>query len=322
MSQQKPTFQRKAASRFISDNNEINLIQLSPHRVSSHLEKRSPFTMSDNEDSKTNFIGDTILAPERNRAYVVTKTGEKHLLDLENNALPKTSSNPFTLHTPRFSTPTMETISEKSSSHLSHSDKMNKSSSKLIKKLKPLKRQKHRLLFTPRNLETTSSTQLLAADSDVNKKSMSVAKSWANTSIETQTENFPCLGHCSYIPRHFGAPTGSINYIPMEGPKKRLNESQQKFYSTMANAQPPFKPLEIYTKYNPNLRKYSELRNIASALTFITVVSWLFSKIFDIECFWDYLNSLWQYFCNWFFMREKPKTKLEIFVSFLQDLWS
>ncbi|KNC24544.1 hypothetical protein FF38_04200 [Lucilia cuprina] len=92
MSQQKPTFQRKAASRFINDNNEINLIQLSPHRVPSHLEKRSSFTMSDNEDSETNFIGDTILAPERNRAYVITKTGEKHLLDLDNNALSKTSS--------------------------------------------------------------------------------------------------------------------------------------------------------------------------------------------------------------------------------------
>ncbi|XP_046811174.1 uncharacterized protein LOC124420858 [Lucilia cuprina] len=151
--------------------------------------------MSDNEDSETNFIGDTILAPERNRAYVVTKTGEKHLLDLDNNALPKTSSNPFALHTPIFSTPTIETISEKSPSHLSNSYKMNKSSSKLFKKLKPLKRQKRRLVFTPRNLETNS-TQLLAADSDINKnllnqkQSMIVSKSWANTSIETQTEIF------------------------------------------------------------------------------------------------------------------------------------
>ncbi|XP_046812504.1 uncharacterized protein LOC124421412 [Lucilia cuprina] len=204
---------------------------------------------------------------------------------------------------------------------------MIKSSSKLFKKLKPLKCQKRRLVFTPRNLETNS-TQLLAADSDVNKnllnqkQSMFVSKSWANTSIETQTENFPCLGHCSYMPRHFSTPSGSINYIPIEGARKILNESQRKFYSTMAKAQPPFKPLEIYTKYNLNLRKYSELRNIASAVTFITVVSWLFSKIFDIECFWDYLNSLWQYLCNWFFTKEKPKTKLEILVSFLQDLWS
>ncbi|XP_037820703.1 uncharacterized protein LOC119609820 [Lucilia sericata] len=327
MFQQKPSSQRKAASRFINDNNETNLIQLSPHR---ELEKRSPFTLSDNEDSKTNFIGDTILAPERPRAYVVTKTGEKHLLDLDNNALPKTRSNPFTLHSPRLSAPTMETISEKSSSHLSHSDKMIRSSSKLIKKLKPLKRQKHRLVFTPRNMETTSSTQLLAADNNVNKnilnqkQSMPVAKSWANTSIETQTENFPYIGPHSYIPRHFSTATGSINYIPMEGPKKYLNESvntQRRFYS-MATAQPPFKPLEIYTKYNPNLRKYSELRNIASAVTFITVVSWLFSKIFDIECFWDYLNSLWQHLCNWFSTKEKPKTKLEVLVTFFQDLWS
>ncbi|XP_046811905.1 uncharacterized protein LOC124421127 [Lucilia cuprina] len=273
--------------------------------------------MSDNEDSETNFIGDTFLAPERNRAYVVTKTGEKHLLDLDNNALPKTSSNSFALHTPIFSTPTMETISEKSSSHLSNSDKMIKSSSSL-------KMSKTSFSFySPKfgnNLNTT-------ADSDVNKNllnqklSMFVSKSWANTSIETQTENFPCLGHCSYIPRHFSSPSGSINYIPMEGARKILNESQRKFNSTMAKAQAPFKPLEIYTKYNPNLRKYSELRNIASAVTFITVVSWLFPKIFDIECFWDYLNSLWQYICNCFFTREKPKTKLEILVSFLQDLW-
>ncbi|XP_046811850.1 uncharacterized protein LOC124421089 [Lucilia cuprina] len=244
--------------------------------------------MSDNEDSETNFIGDTILAPERNRAYVVTKTGEKHLLDLDNNALPKTSSNPFALHTPIFSTPTMETISEKSSSHLSNSDKMNKSSSKLFKKLK---------FLLP---EIWKKPQHNCWQHDVNKnllnqkQSMFVSKSWANTSIETQTENFPCLGHCLYIPRHFSTPSGSINYIPMEGARKILNESQRKFYSTMAKAQPPFKPLQIYTKYNPNLRKYSELRNIASAVTFITVVSWLFSKIFDIEFFWDYLNSLWQ----------------------------
>ncbi|KNC21220.1 hypothetical protein FF38_01842 [Lucilia cuprina] len=184
--------------------------------------------MSDNEDSETNFIGDTILAPERNRAYVVTKTGEKHLLDLDNNALPKTSSNIFALYTPIFSTPTMETISEKLSSHLSKSDKMIKSSSKLFKKLKRLKCQKLNDVFTHRNLETTS-TQLLAADSDVTKnllnqkQSMFVSKSWENTSIETQTDNFLCL--CSYIPRHFSTPTGSINYIPTESARKISNES-------------------------------------------------------------------------------------------------
>ncbi|XP_065362690.1 uncharacterized protein LOC135956213 [Calliphora vicina] len=330
MASPKPISHRKAASSFINDNNDVNLIQLSPHRDTFNLEQRSPYTMTSNQESLTNFIGDTILAPERSRAFVVTKTGEKHLLDVDAAALTKSSSNPFTLHSPRFSAPTMERISEKSNSQLSLTETMNKSKSKLNKKPKHPKHNishKQRLVFTPRNMETTSSTQLLATarQTDLSTPMKNIRKS-QNTSTETQTEYFPSLSCSSFKPSQFKSTnvTGCLNHMPMEGPRKYFNETRinsQSLYE-MTSSPPSLKPLKIYTTYNPTLRKYTELRSIASALTLITVISWLFSSFFDIKCLWDYLDGWWQYFQNWFLTKEKPKTKVEILVSFLQDLWS
>ncbi|KAM7349853.1 uncharacterized protein ACRADG_008617 [Cochliomyia hominivorax] len=326
MHQQKPISHRRAASSFIHDDNEINLIQLSPHRNLSSFEQRSPFTVSKNQESKTNFIGDCLLTSEIPRACVVSKTGEKLLLNIDGSPLAKTSSNPFTLHSPRYSAPAMSKISEKSSSQLSLSpEKLKKSSTKLNKKTKPPKRQmnpKHRLSFTPRNMERNSFSQIPVNHYSQDLSPAIHSKSFEvkyNTSTETQTDipTFPTNPYTSRVYKPFA----SYGLSPTTTPRRSLNENLRKDFQK-TGIYYTSEPLRIYPKTKSNLKKHAELRSLASAITLITVVSWLFASFVDVECLWNYLNSLWKYFQNWFLTKEKPKTKVELLVTFLHDLWS
>ncbi|TMW45615.1 hypothetical protein DOY81_009305 [Sarcophaga bullata] len=311
MSATKHFTQRKAPSSFISDVTDPNLMQLSPRK-----DQRSPYTITGNQESRTNFIGDSVIPTQIPRGLAVDITGEKYILDWDDSQQFRTSSNPFTIHSPRYSAPTMERISEKSVTDLcpKESEKATKSSSKIGKKSKPVKchvNKKHRLVFTPRNLENSSSSQLPSKSSlnEQNTKKEPARSLSKINSTETQTDYMPTIVCASCKPRlthNNGVATTTCTKRPhsaVESTSKcRFNETlirdpirTQNYYTPDVSQ---FEPLKIYTKTNPNLRNYSELRAIASVVTLITVISWLFSTFIDVECLLDYLNSLWQYIQN------------------------
>ncbi|XP_067634185.1 uncharacterized protein [Eurosta solidaginis] len=293
---------RKQTGSFVNDPSAINFIQLSP-RTDLYQNERSPYTMA-NQSSKTNFIGDSVM-PEGPRAVCVSQTGEKHSIHLEDDTAP-VNSNPFsvTSHCSQVFTTPINTVS--STKILNSGNE----SSRLIttKRSKGSRRhsnQKTRPIFTPRNVDKIPTRFFNDEHKSKNLQN-------PHTNVQTQTE----INSSSAVltPRQYHPPPVvpplqiPRRYVPRETVGDSLDSARRQ-------------PLRVLPREKKPFKNYSELRSIASALTLITVVSWLFSIFFEMESMFDMLGSILRYLTNWYNKEEPPVTKMEMLVQFARNLW-
>ncbi|XP_011196681.1 uncharacterized protein LOC105221407 [Zeugodacus cucurbitae] len=294
---------RKQTAGFVNDPSAINLIQLSP-RTELFQNERSPYTMA-NHSSKTNFIGDTVMH-EGPRAVAVTETGEKHSIHLEEDNM-QTNLNPFTVSSQCsqvFSLPKNTASSTKMSGFGNDCSRL--ITTKRSKGSRRHSNQKTRPIFTPRNMDKIPTRFF---NDDVKVKPVS-----PHMNAQTQTEiNSSCsaLTPRSYLPPPMVPPLQiPRRYVPRETVGDMLDSSRRQ----------PLRVLPL-PREKKSFKSYSELRSIASALTLITVVSWLFSTFFELEGMFDMLGGILRFLTNWYNKEEPPMTKVEMFVQFARNLW-
>ncbi|XP_053964419.1 uncharacterized protein LOC128867326 isoform X2 [Anastrepha ludens] len=272
---------RKQTGSFVNDPSDINLIQLSP-RTELFQNERTTYTMA-SHSSKTNFIGDSVM-PEGPRAVAVSETGEKHSINLEEDNMPL-NLNPFSVPSQcsqMFKVPINNTSSTKISGFASDCPRL--ITTKRSKGTRRHSNQKTRPIFTPRNIDKIP-TRFLTDDSK--------AKSCLpQTDVQTQTE--------ANMPRRYMPPRETVG--------DTLDSSRRQ-------------PLRVLPREKKTFKNYSELRSIASALTLITVVSWLFSIFFELEGMFDMLGGILRLLTNWYNKEEPQMTKMELLVQFARNFW-
>ncbi|CAD7013739.1 uncharacterized protein LOC101452468 isoform X2 [Ceratitis capitata] len=292
---------RKQTGSFVTDPSAINLIQLSP-RTELFQNERSPYTMAIHS-SKMNFIGDTVMH-EGPRAVAVSETGEKHSIHLEEDSL-QTSLNPFTGSSQCSQVHSMP-INVASSTKISG---CGNECSRLIttKRSKGSRRhsnQKMRPIFTPRNIDKIP-TRFFSDES----KAKAVLP---HTNAQTQTESV--TSSSALAPRPY-QPSPLVP--PLQLPRRYVGRET---IGDMLDS-PRRQPLRVLPREKKPFKNYSELRSIASAITLITVVSWLFSIFFELEGMFDMLGGILRLLTNWYNKEELPMTKMEMLVQFARNLW-
>ncbi|XP_036332481.1 uncharacterized protein LOC118743824 [Rhagoletis pomonella] len=293
---------RKQTGSFVNDPSAINLIQLSP-RTELFPNERSPYTMA-NHSSKTNFIGDSVM-PEGPRAVAVSETGEKHSIHLEEDNM-TSNLNPFavSLQGSQVFTMPMNTASSAKLSGCGN-DSNRLITTKRSKVSRRHSNQKTRPIFTPRNIEKIPSRFF----NDEATKAKTVSP---QTNAQTQTEvhtSSSALAPRPYQPPPLVPPLQiPRRYVPRETVGDTLDSSRRQ-------------PLRVLPREKKPFKNYSELRNIASALTLITVVSWLFSIFFELEGMFDIVGAIIRLLTNWYNKEEPQMTRMELFVQFARNLW-
>ncbi|XP_054739006.1 uncharacterized protein LOC129245063 [Anastrepha obliqua] len=293
---------RKQTGSFVNDPSDINLIQLSP-RTELFQNERTPYTMA-SHSSKTNFIGDSVM-PEGPRAVAVSETGEKHSINLEEDNMPL-NLNPFSVPSQcsqMFKVPINNTSSTKISGFASDCPRL--ITTKRSKGTRRHSNQKTRPIFTPRNIDKIP-TRFLTDDSK--------AKSCLpQTDVQTQTE---ANVSCSVLaPRSYHPPP----MVPPIQMPRRYMPPRETVGDTLDSSRR--QPLRVLPREKKTFKNYSELRSIASALTLITVVSWLFSIFFELEGMFDMLGGILRLLTNWYNKEEPQMTKMELLVQFARNFW-
>uniref|UniRef100_A0A1A9UY53 Uncharacterized protein n=1 Tax=Glossina austeni TaxID=7395 RepID=A0A1A9UY53_GLOAU len=204
--------------------------------------------------------------------------------------------------------------------------------------------QKHRLIFTPRNLDRLSVSR-------IKRDSPMIQPRISNTNVQTQTGTDTVLVSKSVQASNL---TQENHIVPPSRTKQRLiytqvnpenqyvphynankhgryeqhSESQRRLTKSPLTLPPRTrspsprgptlqKPLRAYGHKNSNLgSSYSELRAIASGVTLITVVWWLLSTIFQLGGVSNFVDDVIYQIRKFIFADEKPKTKVELILEF------